>query len=148
MKRIFVSALLVFAVGLTTVFAADEVGISTKVKESFKKEFAGANPVRWNNLGDYQMVIFVLNDHLTEAYFNSETGELAGTARYMLFDQLPLTIMRSYDKSFARADFISALEVANDEETFYRIIVEKQNKRYSVKINASGNLLGITKMRK
>ena len=148
MKRIFVSVLFVFAVGLTTVFATDEVGISMKVKESFKREFAGANPVRWNNLGDYQMVIFVLNDHLAEAYFNSETGELAGTARYMLFDQLPLTIMRSYDKNFTRADFISALEVANDEETFYRIIVEKQNKRYSVKINASGNLLGVTKMRR
>jgi hypothetical protein len=41
--------------GLTTVIVNDETDVSGKVKESFKKEFAGAKSVKWNDLGDYQM---------------------------------------------------------------------------------------------
>ena len=70
MKRIFVSLSLLLAVGLTQVFADDEIRISKTVKESFKKEFAGANKVEWSRVDDHVRALFVLDRHRVVAYFN------------------------------------------------------------------------------
>ncbi|GAB2808847.1 hypothetical protein GCM10027043_05040 [Ferruginibacter profundus] len=129
------------AVGVTTALADDEIVVNRKVKESFQKEFTGVNAVRWSDLGDYQVAIFAFDGHMVEAYFNSETGELEGCARYLIFDELPLAVMKTFSKNFSRADFISALEISNAEGNFYRLILETQNKRYSIKISAGGNIL-------
>lgn len=147
MKRILVSLLVMLTVGVTAVFADDEPGVSKKVKESFKREFAEAKSVKWSNQGDYQVVTFVFDDQRAVAYYNTESGELDGTARYLMFSQLPLTVMRSFDKKFDRTAFISALEVSNAEGNFYRIIVVTQNKTYSVKVTADGYIQGMVKLK-
>jgi hypothetical protein len=54
MKRIFVSLSFMLAVGLTTVFAGDKTDVNSKIKESFKKEFAGAESVKWDEVENYQ----------------------------------------------------------------------------------------------
>ena len=147
MKRILLLLFVMLTVK-TTVLADGATDISAKAKASFEKEFAGAEIITWNNLGEYQMAVFTFNSHLVEAYFNTETGELKGAARYLLFDQLPLNIIRAYDKSFIRSDFMSVLEVSNTEGTFYRFVVETQDKRYSAKISTDGNLLHLLKINK
>jgi hypothetical protein len=147
MKRIFVSLSLMLAVGLTTALANDEINVGDKVKESFKKEFAGAEPVKWSDLGDYQKATFVFGGHRVEAYFNAD-GVLEGTARDLFFDQLPLAVMRSFDKRFAGADIIDVVEVTNTEGTSYRLTLETQHKRYRVKADTGGNILEVVKVNK
>ncbi len=148
MKIIFVSLFIMLTVKTTTVLADGETGAGAKARITFKKEFAGAETIRWKDLGDYQMATFIFDKHLVEAYFNTESGDLEGSARYLLFDQLPLAIIRAFDKNFNRTDFISALEVSNADGTFYRFIVETHNKRYSAKINTEGSLLHLVKIGK
>ena len=149
MKRIFVSLMLVVTVGSASAIAVrHDDGVNNRVRETFAKEFAQAKSVQWNNLGDYQMATFVLNEHRIEAYFNTETGDLEGSARYVLFDQLPLVIVRSFEKNFVVSDIISVLEVSNYAGTFYRFIMETQNKRYFVRIGSDGSLMGVKKIRK
>lgn len=141
MKKFLVSLLLMLAVGFTTAFANDEPGITKQVKKNFEKEFAGATSVKWDNLGDYQVATFTLENNRVEAYFNTETGELEGTARYVLFDQLPLQVVKAFNKNFDSTDFLSALEISNHAGLFYRLKAETQNKRYSLKVSADGNVL-------
>ena len=146
MKKIFVSLSLMLTVGLTTVLANDEP-VSDKVNESFKKEFVGARSVVWNHVGDYQRASFVFDGHRVEAYFNTD-GELAGSARDILFDQLPLSVMRSFEKRFATADVINILEVSNIEGTSYLIKIETQNKQFLVKVGTNGDFLKVDNIKK
>ena len=48
------------AVGLTTVFAGEKTDVNSKIKESFKKEFAGVESVVWDKVENYQKLHFFL----------------------------------------------------------------------------------------
>jgi len=148
MKKILMSLLLVLVVGSTTAFAGDEKDISKQVKKNFEKEFVGASSVKWDNLGDYQVATFTFQNNRVEAFFNSETGELEGTARYVMFDQLPLLVMRTFNKHFASTDFINALEISNTAGVSYVLTAEIQNKMYNFKVSADGNVLRKIKARR
>ena len=145
MKKIFVSLSIMLAIGLTTVLANDEP-LSDKVKESFKKEFVGAKSVKWNHIGDYQMASFVFGGHRAEAYFNAD-GELEGSVRDLLFNELPLLAMRSLERRFATADIIDILEVSNKEGTSYLLKVETLNKLFRVKLDINGSFLVVNKIK-
>jgi hypothetical protein len=146
MKQIFLSLSFMITVGLTTVFASDSTYVNYKTKQSFEKEFAGAESVKWKDLGDYQMASFVLYGYQVEAYFTT-SGELEGSARDIPFYQLPLAVIRSLDKRFTGACFTDVHEVSNIEGISYWLTVKTQNKCYRVKTAPSGNLLQVNKMR-
>ena len=146
MKRIFVSLSFMLVVGSTTVFAGDETEVNGKIKESFKKEFAGAEFVKWDEVENYQRATFIFHNHPVIAFFN-EGGELLGSARNVLYDQLPLTVIKSFDKRFAEADFLEMYEISNVEGISYGITFETENKRYHVKVNTDGNFLSAIKIK-
>jgi len=123
MKRIFVSLSFMLTVGLTTAFADNKTDVSSKIKESFKKEFTEVESVTWDEIGPYQIARFIFHNHAAIAYFN-EDGELLGSARTILFDELPLTVIKSFEGKFSGAGFIEILEVSNIEGTSYIITVE------------------------
>ena len=146
MKRIFVSLSFMLAVGLTTAFAGDKTDVNSKIVESFKKEFEGAELVKWDKVEDYQKATFVFHEHRVIAYFD-EYCEFLGSARTILFDQLPMAVVKSFDTHFAGADFSDVSEVSNIEGTSYCMTIETQNKQYHVKINSNGNILKAVKIK-
>ena len=56
-------------------------------------------------------------------------------------------VMRIFNKNFASTDFLTALEISNTEGVCYRLTAEKQNKRYSFKVSADGNVLSKIKLK-
>ena len=146
MKKIFVSLSFMVTLGLTTVRATDNFDVNSKIKESFKKEFAGATLIKWEKDKDFQRATFVLYDHLVIAYFNTD-GELLGSARDVFFYEVPMAVIKSIGENFAGINPIEVLEVSNTEGTFYRITIEKQNKRYHIKASADGNILEVFKIK-
>ena len=140
MKRIFVSLLFMLAVGLTTALADNKTDVNSKIKQSFKKEFTAAEFVSWDEVGNYRIARFVFHDHAAIAYF-TEDGELLGSARTILFNQLPIAVIKSFEKNFDGANFIEVSEISNMEGTSYVIKAETRNKLYHVKLNANGNIL-------
>ncbi len=140
MKRIFVSLSFMLTVGLTTAFADNKTDVSSKIKESFKKEFTEAESVTWDEVETYQIARFVFHNHATIAYFNAD-GELLGSARTIRFDELPITVIKSFEGKFPGANFIEISEVSNIEGTSYVVTVETKNKKYHVKVNPNGNIL-------
>ena len=146
MKKIFVSLSFMVTLGLTTVRATDNFDVNYKIKESFKKEFAGATLIKWEKDKDFQRATFVLYDHLVIAYFNTD-GELLGSARDVFFYEVPMAVIKSIGENFAGINPIEVLEVSNTEGTFYRITIEKQSKRYHIKASADGNILEVFKIK-
>lgn len=144
MKRIAGSILLLMTIGLTTSMANDNPFISEKLKSSLKKEFAAAAFVKWSNLGEYHMASFLLDGYNIHAYFNADC-ELEGTARYILVDQLPRIVMKTFNKRYSGADFSDILEVNNTEGTFYWVTVTTKTKIYRVKASHSGNILAVNR---
>jgi hypothetical protein len=140
MKRIFVSLSFMLAVGITTAFADNKTDVSSKVKESFKKEFMEAELVTWDEIETYQIARFVFHNHAAIAYFN-EDGEFLGSAKTILFNELPLTVIKSFERKFPAADFTEISEVSNIEGTSYVVTAETKNKKYHVKVNPNGSIL-------
>ncbi len=146
MKRIIVSLSLILLVGSTTLFAKDKTDVNDKIKESFKKEFSGAELVKWERVKDYQKATFGYLGHRVIAFFNQD-GELLGSLRDILFDQLPMAVIKSFDIHYAGADFIEIHEITNLEGTRYRLTMETQNKRFHVKTDTDGNILEVVKIK-
>jgi len=58
-----------------------------------------------------------------------------------------MAVIKSIGENFAGINPIEVLEVSNTEGTFYRITIEKQNKRYHIKASADGNILEVFKIK-
>src|SRR5215467_4561564 len=72
------------------------------VQTTFQNEFKGAEAVKWTDETDYASASFVLNNAHVIAYFDY-SGELLGTARNVLFDQLPLSVSTAVNQRYPTA---------------------------------------------
>ena len=145
-KRIIFSFVFLFAV-ITSARSAEDPGINEAVQASFEKEFAGAELIRWTDVGEYMKATFILSDRRTEAYFR-EDGQLEGSVRSLFYNQLPLIVMTSFDKKYSGAEVWDIFEINNSQGTTYRITLEYKHKKYRVRMDASGNIKDIEKLKK
>jgi len=146
MKKMFVSVSLLLTAGLSAVFAAGP-NPDQEVLDLFKKEFSAAQHVTWNKQDNYDKATFKLGGSWVIAYFNP-AGQLEGCARDIFFDQLPLAVMSAVDKRFAEATIINVREITNIDGTSYRLTLEKNNKKYKVKVDTSGNISEVDRLAK
>jgi hypothetical protein len=146
MKKFFLSLSFIMAV-TTASFANDARDPDPEVKEVFKKEFPGAQSVSWSEQEGFYKVTFILANHRTIAYFDSDY-ELAGCIRDIFYDQLPITVMKAVDKKFPAAIFSEVREITNADGTFYLLTAEQDNKKYKVKLTSEGGFAEIAKINK
>ncbi len=142
MNKLFFLFAILFTVCLPPVFAHDGPGINNRTAETFNREFKGATNVHWRRDGEFQQARFVWFEHLFVAYFTGE-GELLGTVRDILFNALPLPVVRSFERRFANATDIIIHEIVNGEGTIYWFTLDMGNTHYHVKSDAGGNFLKI-----
>src|SRR5688572_24838396 len=110
MKKTFLTlfAFLIFA--LSAVMASERVDVDPKILSVFQKEFSFAKNAKWEIKGHLTRVIFLLNDQVVMAWYNSD-AELVTTARNILYNQLPISVIRVLEKEYASADFFGITEV-------------------------------------
>jgi len=146
-KTLLIGTVLLFVIGTGSAFAYAKSPVGDRVQESFKREFAGAQFVQWYEVGDYYKASFVLAGHRAEAYFTKD-AEFQGCIRDLFFDQLPLSVMKSFDKRFANAAILDVREITNNEGTFYSLNLEYNNRKYHVRSDADGNFIEVEKDKK
>lgn len=144
MKKLFLSLCLFATI---TAFAKGPDPVTEKVKSSFKKEFPGAELISWNDAGDYFKAVFLYGGYRTEAYFN-EDGELQGSARNILYNQLPLAVTKSVEKRFTKPDVLEVSEITTESGTRYLLRLEDGTKSYQVQYDGSGNNIGFERVKK
>lgn len=137
---------MMLAVAATSAYANEENDVNEKVKQSFKKEFAGAQLVQWSEHGDYVRATFILAGSRAVAYFN-KGGELEGSIRTIFFNQLPLAVITAVEKKFEEPITIDVSEITNGNGTNYRLTLESKEKKYRVKVDASGNITDIDRVK-
>lgn len=146
MKKIILSLAVLFAIGTTAAFANDGRETNPKALETFKREFSNAEFVKWTEENEFSKVSFVLGGNRAVAIFNAD-GELVGSMRDLLYNQLPLSVMSAVDKRFGQSSTIDIREVSNNNGTSYHITLEQKEKKYKVVVFPDGTISSITKAR-
>jgi hypothetical protein len=147
MKKLFLSLTIMLTIVAGTALANDKTNVSELVSAAFKKEFPAASLIEWSSPGEYVKATFILWGNRAEAYF-TEDGELQGSVRSVFYNQLPLSVMITVDKRFEAAEVLTVNEISNSEGTSYLLVLESKNKKYSVKVNSSGGIAEVKRIKK
>jgi len=146
MKKTFVTLFAFLTIGITISMAMERADVDPKILSAFQKEFSFAKNVKWEVKGDITQANFLLNDQGIVAWYNSD-AELVVTARNVLYNQLPISVIRSLEKNYADATFCGITEVTRNNETYYQIRADKKNKNFLLKASPSGNIIVLKKIK-
>jgi len=104
MKKTFSLLFAFLIIGITAVMANERADVDPKILSAFQKEFSFAKNAKWEVKGNLTQVNFLLNDQGVSAWYNSD-AELVTTARNILYNQLPISVIRALEKEYVGADF-------------------------------------------
>jgi hypothetical protein len=138
MKKFIIALAAAVTLISSTAFAGGKEKINPALT-TFQKEFKGAMDVKWNEGKEAIKASFVLNNFRVEAYF-SYTGDLIGTARNILFNQLPLAVIKEIDNRYGSTPVYEITEYNTDGGTFYDMTVELSTKTLKVRATPAGEL--------
>ena len=146
MKKILVALSLLLTVGMTSAFA-NEPKVNTSVLASFEKEFSFVKDAKWTVSDEFSKAVFILSDRRIEAYFSNE-GEYLGSARDLIFNQLPMAVINAMNKRFGDIGVYEIVERSTNGETLYYMTVDYANKILRIEATPSGSVSIIKKVRK
>jgi hypothetical protein len=144
MKKFIVASAAVLTLISTSAFAGHRE--FNPAESTFQDQFKGATDVKWQEGKETIKASFALNGFHVEAYF-SYTGELIGTARNVLFNQLPLAVAKEIDSRYGSAPVYDIVEYNSDSETFYQMIVELPTKKLQVNAASGGEISVVRKIK-
>jgi hypothetical protein len=135
MKKNFLIALLVAVVFSGSAFANTGKSVNAMVKQSFQKEFAGAQSVSWEVISNKDIfhASFIYNNERLNAYFDSE-GNLLATGRYVKQENLPMLVTKGLGIRYKQYNVLEAIEFVNGYETSY--IIKLENEKLSLYVQA------------
>lgn len=113
-------------------------------ENTFHDQFKGATDVKWMEGKETIKAAFALNGYHVEAYF-SYSGELIGTARNVLFNQLPLAVVTEINARYGSAPVYDIIEYNSDSETFYQMTVELPTKKLQIRATSGGDISVVKK---
>ena len=138
MKRSIIVFAAILTVITTTAFVGAKPG-GNPAEATFLKEFNGATNVQWTQTKTLISVSFVLSDSRILAYFTTE-GDLIGTARNVLFNQLPLAVVKEINNRYGNAPISDIIEYTQGMDTFYEMYVDTPSKHLKIKVTAEGDV--------
>lgn len=149
MKKICIVLLLV-VLGRGDIYAQKQQGlmINAKAVESFSAQFTGASSIRWKEnteAGGY-FADFVYNGTATRAFYDAE-GNLAGTARVLTAEQLPILVTRTLTSAYAQYEIRDITEVMHAEETNYLVTLESAKQTLYLRMYTDGTARVVRKVK-
>ena len=146
MKKTFSALFAFLIISSIAVMAGERADVDPKILSAFQKEFSFAKDAKWEVKGNLTQVNFLLNDQGVIAWYNSD-AELVTTARNILYNQLPISVIRTLEKEYAGADLSGITEVNRNNETYYQIRADEKSKKYLLKASPSGNITVLKKIK-
>ncbi len=138
MKKSILTWALILMVGVSTSFAHGIEGVSEKVMNSFKKEFADAKDVQWESTKDFAKATFALHGQVMFAYYNGE-GSLLAVTRNIIASQLPLSLLAEVKKTYDDFWISDLFEMSSNDQTTYFITLENGDQKMVLKSGDSRN---------
>lgn len=148
MKSFILAITMLLTLGLSTSFAKQpEPDVSPAVLAAFQKEFSFVKSASWTVGKDFTKAIFLHANSRIEAYFDNN-GDFLGTSRNLLFDQLPLTVISSLQNKYGNTGAYEIVEHNGGGETNYFLTVETAKHKLKLKVDASGEITVLKKIKK
>ncbi len=136
MKKLFFAALLAVSVA-GSAFASDVTKLSTKVKNAFDAQFAGAQNVEWSSRETFTKAAFNLGEERIEAFFSVD-GELIATSRKIDFKRLPLNAIQKIKKDYASSSIEEVIEFDQDGEKNYYVSLDNGQTKKILEVSLYG----------
>lgn len=146
MKKAILALSIFLTIGLSAALAYEETKVDPKVLSAFQKDFSLAENVKWEIKSGLSQVRFSIYDQSLFAWYNME-AELVSTARNILYNQLPLSVIKSLEEKYREADFTNMQEVTSGNETNYFVQVEMKENILLLKVNSAGSLSVVKKIK-
>ena len=138
MKKIIVT-IAVSIFGLSSSFANGNPTIDPKIISAFEKEFSFAKNVKWGSKEELTQVSFLINDQAVTAWYNSD-AELVTIARNLLYNQMPISAIKSLEKNYSNAAFFGIMEVIRNGEVYYQVTAETKKKTLVLRVTPAGSI--------
>lgn len=134
MKKSILMWAMMLTMGLTSTFANNGETINQRAVNSFKKDFAKAEDVRFESGKDFVKVTFKINDQVMFAYY-SQSGERMAVTRNILSTQLPINLLSDLKKSYSTYWISDLFEVSSTDAAYY---VTLQNSDQTLVLKSNG----------
>lgn len=134
MKKSILMWAMMLTMGLTSTFANNGETINQRAVNSFKKDFAKAEDVRFESGKEFVKVTFKINDQVMFAYY-SQSGERMAVTRNILSTQLPINLLSDLKKSYSTYWISDLFEVSSTDAAYY---VTLQNSDQTLVLKSNG----------
>jgi hypothetical protein len=114
---------LALLLSFSTSFAGTITGVDERIMNSFKKDFATAEDVRWEKGNSFVKATFTMSGQVMFAYY-SEAGSLLALTRNITSNQLPIGLLTELKKNHREYWISDLFEIAMNNETAYYITLE------------------------
>jgi hypothetical protein len=132
MKKMILSLAAVITMGYS-VFANGNDNIATQqARDAFKKDFATASNIRWEQKNNFLKATFSLNGQILTAYYFSN-GDLQAVVRNITSDQLPINLLSSLRKDYSEYWITDLFEMSSNGMTTYYVSIENSDKKIVLK---------------
>jgi hypothetical protein len=131
MKKIILSMTILLMMGLSS-FAAGTGNDHNEAVQAFRKDFAGATNVVWEQNNNLLRVNFTFNGLILSAYYSNE-GELQAVVRNISSDQLPISLLTDLKKNYGNYWISDLFELVSGDQTHYYITLENADKKIVLK---------------
>jgi hypothetical protein len=129
MKKILLSIATVLMLGASAFAAAGNDEVANKVAvRNFKKDFATATNIVWEQKQAFTKATFSLNGQVMFAYYNNN-GDLQAVVRNITSDQLPINLLASLKNEYNDCWITDLFEMASNDETSYYVTLETSEKK-------------------
>jgi hypothetical protein len=121
-------------------FALEPTKVTPVVKAAFENDFSKAILVSWERSNDFYFASFLLNNVNVDAAY-TEAGELVGTSRRILAEQMPLSISLAVSEKYA--GYLvdnSVIELTFAGVTRYYVTVSNEKQTVKLKCFSNGDL--------
>jgi hypothetical protein len=135
MKKSILVWVLSLTLGVTSTYARTDEGTNVRAENSFKKEFATATNVQWEQTKDFTKATFSLNDQVMFAYYSQE-GDLLAVTRNILSSQLPINLLADLKKNYNTYWITDLFEMATNDATSYYVSIESGD--YTIVLKSDG----------
>jgi len=129
-------------------FATEPEKVTPVVKAAFENDFAKATMVNWQKTDNFYFASFTLNNVSIDAAY-TETGELIGTSRTILAEQMPLRVSMAIAEDYKGYEVDKTVtELTFEGVTRYYVSLTGKTQVIKLKCLGNGDLEVVSKIKK
>ena len=132
MNKFILSIATVLMMSFSAFASGNDNVVSQQARNAFKKDFASASNVSFEQKDSYVKATFSLNGQILYAYYSND-GELQGVVRNIVSDQLPISLLTDLKKDYDGFWITDLFEISSNDQTTYYVTLENSDKKIVLK---------------